>query len=220
MAGIGKTTFAIHWAHHVAKHFEDGQLYLNLHGFDSSVSAMTPADALGALLYSLGLSAGHIPDDLDARAGMYRSVLKLPSVLTARETLERRLGVDRVAAEPEAVEEIIQLCGRLPLALAIVATRAAAHSDFTLASIATDLRRTWGRLDAFATVGVATDARTVFSWSYRHLTPQARRLFRLLSLQPASDITVAASASLLGDAPETANRLMAELTSTALITEH
>jgi len=44
--------------------------------------------------------------------------------------------------------------------------------------------------------------------------------FRLLSLQPAADITVAASASLLGDAPEAASRLMAELTSTALITEH
>jgi DNA-binding SARP family transcriptional activator len=272
MAGIGKTAFAIHWAHHVAKHFEDGQLYLNLHGFDSSASAMTPADALGTLLYSLGLPAGHIPDDLDVRAGIYRSVLagkhvlivldnardveqvrpllpgspgclviatsrsplaglamtegarlltlKLPSVVTAREMLERRLGVDRVAAEPEAVEEIIQLCGRLPLALAFVAARAAAYSDFTLASIATDLRRTWGRLDAFGTAGVDTDARTVFSRSYRHLTPQACRLFRLLSLQPAADITVAASASLLGDEPVTASRLIAELISTALITEH
>jgi hypothetical protein len=81
MAGIGKTTFAIHWAHHVAKHFEDGQLYLNLHGFDSSASALTPADALGVLLYSLGLPAGHIPDDLDARAGLYRSVLAGKHVL-------------------------------------------------------------------------------------------------------------------------------------------
>src|SRR6516164_757691 len=272
MPGIGKTAFAIHWAHHVAKHFEDGQLYLNLHGFDSCASAIPAADALGTLLCSLGLPAGHVPHDLDARAGLYRSVLagkhvlivldnardveqvrpllpgspgclviatsrsplaglamsegarlltlKLPSVFTARETLERRLGVDRVAAEPEAVEEIIQLCGRLPLALAIVATRAAAHPDFTLASIATDLRRTRGRLDAFGTPGVAADARTVFSWSYRHLTPQASRLFRLLSLQPAADITAAASASLLGEAPETANRLMAEMTNTALITEH
>jgi DNA-binding SARP family transcriptional activator len=272
MAGIGKTTFAIHWAHHVAKHFEDGQLYLNLHGFDASASPMIPADALGALLYSLGLPAEHIPDDLDAKACMYRSVLagkhvlilldnardveqvrpllpgspgclviatsrnplaglamtegawlltlKLPSVLTARETLERRLGADRVTAEPAAVEEIIQLSGRLPLALAIVAARAAAHPDFTLASIASDLRRTRGSLDAFGTAGVAADARTVFSWSYHHLTPQACRLFRLLSLHPAADITVAASASLLGDAPEPASRLMAELTSTALITEH
>jgi DNA-binding SARP family transcriptional activator len=272
MAGIGKTTFAIHWAHLVAKHFEDGQLYLNLHGFDASASAMTPADALGALLYSLGLPAGQIPGDLDARASLYRSVLagkhvlivldnardvqqvrpllpgspgclviatsrnplaglamtegawlltlKLPSVLTARETLERRLGVNRVAAEPEAVDDIIQLCGRLPLALAVVAARAAAHSDFTLASIATDLQRTRGRLDAFGAAGIADDARTVFSWSYHHLTPEACRLFRLLSLHPATDITIAASASLLGDAPETASRLMAELTSTALITEY
>jgi DNA-binding SARP family transcriptional activator len=210
MAGIGKTTFAIHLAHHLAKHFEDGQLYLNLHGFDSSASATPPADALGTLLCSLGLPAGHVPHDLDARAGLYRSVLAGKHVLIVLDN----------AAEPEAVEEIIHLCGRLPLALAIVAARAAAHPDFTLASIATDLRRTRGRLDAFGTAGVAADVRTVFSWSYRHLTPQACRLFRLLSLQPAADITFAASASLLGDAPETANRLMAELTSTALITEH
>ncbi len=272
MAGIGKTTFAIHWAHRVAKHFEDGQLYLNMHGFDASGSAMAPADALGVLLSSLGLPAGHIPDGLDARAGLYRSVLagkrvllvldnardveqvrpllpgspgclviatsrnplaglamtegarlvtlKLPSMLTARETLERRLGAGRIAAEPEAAEEIIQRCGRLPLALAMVAARATAHPDFTLASIAAELRRTQGRLDAFGTAGVAADARAVFSWSYRHLSSQACRLFRSLSLHPASDITIAAAASLLGTPPEEAGRLMAELTSTALITEH
>jgi DNA-binding SARP family transcriptional activator/tetratricopeptide (TPR) repeat protein len=272
MAGIGKTTFATHWAHRVAKHFADGQLYLNLRGFDSSDSAMAPADALRALLYSLGVPAGHIPDDLDARAGLYRSALagkrvlivldnardaaqvrpllpgsagclviatsrnpltglamtegarlltlNLPSPLTARETLERRLGAGRVAAEPEAAEEIIALCGRLPLALAIVSARAAAHPGFTLASIAADLRRTRGRLDAFGAAGVAADARTVFSWSYHHLSPPACRLFRLLSLQPAADITAAASASLLGAAPAQASRLLAELTSTSLITEH
>jgi hypothetical protein len=67
---------------------------------------------------------------------------------------------------------------------------------------------------------VADDARTVFSWSYRQLSPQACRLFRLLSLRPATDITTAAAASLLGALPEEANRLMTELTSTALITEH
>jgi DNA-binding SARP family transcriptional activator len=49
MAGIGKTTFAIHLAHHVARHVKDGQLYLDLRGFDSSVSPATPADALRAL---------------------------------------------------------------------------------------------------------------------------------------------------------------------------
>src|SRR4029077_8126844 len=68
--------------------------------------------------------------------------------------------------------------------------------------------------------GVAADARTVFSWSYLHLGPEGRRLFRLLSLHPAADITAAASASLLGVPPDDAKRLIAELTSTALLTEH
>jgi tetratricopeptide (TPR) repeat protein len=146
--------------------------------------------------------------------------LNLPSVPTARGNLERRLGADRVAAEPEAVEEIIRWCGRLPLALAIVSARAAAHPDFTLASVAADLRRTQGRLDAFGAAAVAADARTVFSWSYHHLGPRAGRLFRLLPLQPAADITAAAAASLLGGPPDEANRLMAELASTGLIAEH
>jgi DNA-binding SARP family transcriptional activator/tetratricopeptide (TPR) repeat protein len=271
MAGIGKTTFAVHWAHHVARHFQGGQLYLDLRGFDASGSATSPADALYILLCSLGVPAGHIPDGLDARAGMYRSVLAKQRVLivldnardgrqvrpllpgspgclviatsrnpltglamtdgarllrldllslpTAREALERRLGSDRVAAEPGAVEEIIRLCGRLPLALAIVAARAA-HPGFTLAAIAADLRRTQGRLDGFDAAGVAAGARTVFSWSYRHLSPRACRLFRLLSLQPTGDIAAAASASLLGVRPDEARRLIAELTSTALLTEH
>jgi hypothetical protein len=144
--------------------------------------------------------------------------LRLPSVSTARETLERRLGADRVAAEPEAVEDIIRLCGQLPLALAIVSARAA-HPGFTLDSIAAELQRTKTRLDALGPAGVPADARTVFSWSYHHLSPQACRLFRLLSLHPAADITAAASASLLGVPPDEANRLMAELTNTSLLTE-
>jgi hypothetical protein len=62
--GIGKTTFAIHWAHQIAKHFADGQLYVNLRGFDSSGSAAAPVDALHTLLYSLGVPASYIPDGL------------------------------------------------------------------------------------------------------------------------------------------------------------
>lgn len=67
---------------------------------------------------------------------------------------------------------------------------------------------------------INADARTTFSWSYHYLSPQARRLFRMLSLQPATDITAAGSASLLGVPPEAAGRLIAELTNISLITEH
>jgi predicted ATPase len=69
MAGIGKTAFAIHWAHRVAKRFQDGQLYIDLRGFGPSDPAAPPADALRTLLYSLGIPARDIPDGLDARAG-------------------------------------------------------------------------------------------------------------------------------------------------------
>ncbi len=116
------------------------------------------------------------------------------------------------------MEEIIRLCGQLPLALAIVSARAA-HPGFSLASISAELQRTQSRLDALGPAGVAADARTVFSWSYHHLSPQAGRLFRLLSLHPAADITAAASASLLGVYPDEANRLMAELANTSLLSE-
>lgn len=74
-AGVGKTTFAVHWAHGVAEHFPDGQLYLNLRGFDRSHDVVPPAEALRTLLYAVGASAPSIPEPLDARAGLYRSLL-------------------------------------------------------------------------------------------------------------------------------------------------
>jgi hypothetical protein len=222
MPGVGKSTFAIHGAHHIAKHFADGQLYIDLRGFDPSGSATAPVDVLHVLLYSLGVLPSYVPDGLDARAGLYRSVLAgkrvlivldnardvqqvrpllpgspgclvivtsrnplaglamtdgarrltldLPSPATARATLERRLGAGRVAAEPDAVKELIQLCGRLPLALAIVCARVS-NPGFTLASIAADLQRTQGRLEAFGVAGAAADARTVVLPSPRPASP-------------------------------------------------
>ncbi len=117
------------------------------------------------------------------------------------------------------MDEIVNLCGRLPLALAIVAARAAAHPDFSLADIAADLRQAQGSLDAFDTAGGAADARTVFSWSYHLLSPDAARLFRLLSLQSGADITAAACASMLGLSVQQTRLLIAELRDTALLTE-
>lgn len=74
MAGIGKTALALRWAHRVADRFRDGQLYLNLRGYDDA-EAVDPADALHTFLEALGVPAGRIPAGLDARTGLYRSVL-------------------------------------------------------------------------------------------------------------------------------------------------
>ncbi|GAB3399329.1 AfsR/SARP family transcriptional regulator [Flindersiella endophytica] len=75
MAGVGKTTLALHWAHHAAERFPDGQLYVNLRGYEPSQSPMSRSDAIGLLLEAFGFSQQHLPADLDAQVGLYRSQL-------------------------------------------------------------------------------------------------------------------------------------------------
>jgi DNA-binding SARP family transcriptional activator/tetratricopeptide (TPR) repeat protein len=270
MAGIGKTALAVHWAHQVAGEFPDGQLYVNLRGFDPSGAQMAPDEALRGFLDALGVPAQRVPHGLEAQAGLYRSLLRGRRVLVlldnardvgqvrpllpaspgclvivtsrhqltglitthgataltiqafspdeARDALARRLGHDRLAAEPEAVAEIVGLSAGLPLATALVAARATAFRDLPLAVIAGELRDERTRLDALSVNDVATDLRTVFSWSYRLLSPPASRLFRMLSVHGGPEFSRHAAASLAG-LPETEIRpLLAELTGARLIT--
>ena len=69
MAGIGKTTLAVHWAHQVADRFPDGQLYVNLRGFDPTGAVVTPEEAIRSFLDALGVPPTRIPAGLDAQAG-------------------------------------------------------------------------------------------------------------------------------------------------------
>src|SRR6202050_3365688 len=138
--------------------------------------------------------------------------LDVLTVAEARDMLTERLGADRVAAEPEAADELIGLCARLPLALAITAARAVTHPGFTLAALTAELRDAKGRLDALSTGEDATDVRAVLSWSYQSLQPPAARMFRLLGLHPGPEITAAAAASLAGTGMVVARRLLRELT--------
>ncbi|MER6526364.1 tetratricopeptide repeat protein [Streptomyces sp. NPDC001508] len=144
---------------------------------------------------------------------------RLPAA-EARESLTRRLGADRVLADPAAVDEIVTRCAGLPLALAVVATRAAAHPHFALAAIADELRTTQGSLDAFTDADPAGDVRAVLSWSYRALSPDAARLLGLLSLHPGPDITLPGAAAVADDDPAAVRCLIAELTRAHLLTEH
>jgi len=80
-AGVGKTALALHWAHRVADQFPDGQLHVNLRGFDLSQSVMTPNDALRAFLDALAVPPQRIPTSLDAQTGLYRSMLAGKRVL-------------------------------------------------------------------------------------------------------------------------------------------
>jgi DNA-binding SARP family transcriptional activator/tetratricopeptide (TPR) repeat protein len=282
MAGVGKTTLAVHWAHQVADRFPDGQLYVNLRGFgaarepdrdhsEPSGTVMTPAEAIRGFLDAFEVSPHRIPASLDAQAALYRSLLAGRRVLVvldnardsdqvrpllpgspgclvivtsrnqltslvaagahpvtldlispadARDFLARRLGAARVAAEPDAVDTIVTACGGLPLALAIVAARAAAHPQFPLAATAADLTRTGDRLDALTGADPTTDVRAVFSWSYQTLNPAAAKLFRYLALHPGPDVTVTAAASLDGRPTRNVRPLLAELTRAHLIEQH
>lgn len=140
----------------------------------------------------------------------------------AGDLLARRLGRHRVAAEPRAVRNVIELCGRLPLALVIVAAQALTHPGMALDTLTAQLfdsRRERAVMNAPAGSDPTTDPKAVFSWSYRTLSPPAAELFRLLSLHPGRDIGVAAAACLVALPPAEAGTMLSELTEAALVTE-
>jgi DNA-binding SARP family transcriptional activator/tetratricopeptide (TPR) repeat protein len=157
---------------------------------------------------------------LVAGDGAHPITLDLLSTVEAHELLTRRVGPDRVAAEPDAVDQIIARSARLPLALSIVAARAATHPGFPLHTLADELRAAHGGLDAFAGGEASSDLRAVFSWSYRALGDGAAGLFRLLGLHPGPDLTAPATASLAGVPIRRVRPLLDELTRAHLITEH
>jgi DNA-binding SARP family transcriptional activator/tetratricopeptide (TPR) repeat protein len=270
-AGVGKTALALHWAHEAKHRFADGQLYVNLRGFDASSAPVAPADAISLLLESLDMPASRIPQRLDAQAGLYRSLLAgrqmlivldnardeaqvrplLPGVPTcavlvtgrgelaglvaaegarpltldilseteARQLLESHLGDERVAAEAAEVAELVALCARLPLALAIIAARAALRPFFPLASLVAGLRDSRQRLDWLDSGDQAADVRAVFSWSYRLLGEPAARMFRLLGAHPGPDISATTAASLAAVSGPEARAALSDLTRANLLQE-
>jgi tetratricopeptide (TPR) repeat protein/transcriptional regulator with XRE-family HTH domain len=75
MAGVGKTTFAVHAAHRLAAFFPDGQIFLRLHAHTPGQRPVEPAEALANLLLTAGVAAEQIPPALEARMGLWRTHL-------------------------------------------------------------------------------------------------------------------------------------------------
>ncbi|MFI2364546.1 BTAD domain-containing putative transcriptional regulator [Promicromonospora sp. NPDC019610] len=266
--GVGKTATVLHWAHRASDHFPDGTLYVNLRGYFPTNTPLAPAVAVRQFLDALGVPPARIPDDADAQAALYRSVLAdrrvlvvldnardveqvrplLPGgrrcvvVVTSRnrlgglvavegaarlaletlpsaeaeDVLAARLGAARLAAEPEAVRELLTLCGGLPLAHVIVAERAAARAGAPLAGLVRELHRS--RISALS-AGRDHAARSVFSWSYRALGADAAAVFRLLGLHPGPHVTVPSVASLGALPRDRARAAVAELERASLLIE-
>jgi len=268
-AGIGKTALAVHWAHQVRDRFPDGQLHVNLHGFDHDRQPLKPGEALELLLRSLGLAASEIPANDEAQARVYRTLLAdrrllvlldnaasaeqvrplLPGspsccvVVTsrnrlgdlvardgahalpldlllpaeARTLLSRALGADRVATDERAVDELIRLCGSLPLALRVAAARLAGDPGLRPADLVAEMTE-GNRLEALEPDDDDNSPlRTAFSVSYRVLAPTARRLFRLLGLFPGPHLTAEVAAALLDVPLQPTRRLLSALAAAHLI---
>ncbi|MFB9246884.1 tetratricopeptide repeat protein [Sphaerisporangium melleum] len=158
--------------------------------------------------------------DLIVTQGAHPLTLDPLPAAEAEELLVRRLGVDRVRAEPEAAAEIIARCGRLPLALSVVAARAAVHPAFALRALAGELRDIEADLGALGTGDGPADVRAVFSWSYRAVSAPAARLFRLLGLHFGADVTAQVAAALAGASLAEVRPLLAELARSHLVSEH
>lgn len=186
-AGIGKTTLAVYWAHQVSDRFPDGQLYVDLRGFDPATPSLAASEAIRGFLEAFDVPESRIPAGLDARAALYRSLLAKKRVLImldgaedaeqvrpllpgspgclvvvtsrkplvslvasfgarpitlgalssddAHEFLGRLLGPRRVAAEQDAVTELIERCNRSPLALSTAAAHAAMSPSLRLSAL-------------------------------------------------------------------------------------
>lgn len=271
-AGVGKTALALQWAHGAADRFPEGQLHVNLRGFDADATALAPADALRGFLVALGVSPRAIPTAQDERAALYRSLLAgrrvlvvlddardadqvgplLPGaagcvvVVTSRHQLSalvashgarhvalgllspaasydlllRRIGPDRMSAEPEAAREIVERCAGLPLALAIVGARAATRPTFQLTALADELRRADRDRSLEPFDSGSLELTSVLSASYRALPAETARIFRLLGLHPGPDVTPALAASLAGCDMQRARRSLATLAEVNLVAEH
>jgi tetratricopeptide (TPR) repeat protein len=135
---------------------------------------------------------------LAARDGARRVAVDVLAAPEALALLGEVLGA-RVHAEPAAAEELVRLCGGLPLALRLAAERVNTRPHHTIADLVRELENEYDRLDLLAARDDKSSAvRATFSWSYWALDGDAARMFRLLGLHPGPEMGAGAAAALAG----------------------
>ncbi|MFB9660931.1 BTAD domain-containing putative transcriptional regulator [Glycomyces mayteni] len=230
MAGVGKTATAVHWARRIAADYPDGQLYLNLRG-RTALPPLAPAEALAALLRSLGRTGDQVPADPDEAAARLRTATAgrrllvllddaesaaqiaplLPAgpgslvIATSRDRLDDLAphGAHRLRLAPLAPADATALLKAL-----MRLPRAADRPDLA------DLARAAGYLPLALRLAAANPDRpgapaegvaAVFDRSYRALPEDARRILRLLAPVPVRSLSTEAAGVLAGLDPTAAD---------------
>jgi DNA-binding SARP family transcriptional activator len=267
MAGIGKTTLALHAAHRLAEQYRDGQLFLDLHGYTQGRAPYPPEEALDVFLRALGTPAQQIPPRLEARAALYRQRLVGTKTLIVLDnasdeaqvrpllpggsgclvlvTSRRRLkglddahslpldllppadavallravaGTNRFPAHDPLADEVVNLCGRLPLAVRIAGALLRHRPAWSLEYLAELLRDQHRRVPNL--YDGERDLATTFGLSYTSIDERHQRLFRLLGLVPGADVDAYGAAALQKSDPANASRLLEDLVDHNLLTEY
>lgn len=267
VAGVGKTSLAVHWAHQAADRYPDGRLFADLAGYDERQGLASAAEILSQFLRSLGVHSRRIPERPAERAALYRSILSdrrvlvvldnagsfeqvhplLPSssgctaLITSREQLQSlvvapprariRLGVlpqtdalallsgivgqDRVAAAPADAARVVEFCDRLALAVRVAGARLASKPHWTIGRMADRLSDEGQRLDELSHGDARV--RAGLDLSYRHLKPDAARMYTMLGMLDVPDFAAWVGAALLGIPIEQAEELIEQLVDMQLL---
>jgi tetratricopeptide (TPR) repeat protein len=258
MPGVGKTTLAVELAHHLAPHYPDAQLLVDLQAH--SGPPLAPRDALLRLLGGLGIELPRTPDlpscvdlwrrwtaghrallvlDDAASAEQVRPLLPTGSgclvVVTSRTRLpglesshrlsldvlqldqaftlvSRIVGDSRATGQRDAVEEVARLCGYLPLAVRIAASRLRDRPAWSADHLARQLKN---GLTELKTGDRSVEA--AFSLSYAQLTTAQQRFFRCLGVFPGVEIDEYAAAALADLRPAAAADLLEQLVDVHLL---
>ncbi|MGH3353574.1 MAG: AfsR/SARP family transcriptional regulator [Nocardioides sp.] len=156
---------------------------------------------------------------LASREGAKRIALDMLTAAESEDFLRQRLA--ERASDEEAVRVLADMCGHLPLALAVAAERCSRHPDVSLADLVAELSGESSGLSALETADdPLTDLRAVFSWSYDALDEESRAMFRRTAVHPGSDLSVPSAAALAGVGTGSARRLLDRLAEANLLREH
>ncbi|MFI9235335.1 ATP-binding protein [Streptomyces sp. NPDC053079] len=172
------------------------------------VSPLLPGSPVHRVLVTSRHALGDLPGSRIVDLGVLEPAEATD--LIVRTLRMRRPSDTRAQDEPQAVGDLAELCGRLPLALAVVASILAGDPDLPVGELTATLRDRATRLDELS-YGGSDSVTAAFELSYAGLAPEEARMFRLLSLNPGQQVSVEAAAAVAGRSVPQARKLLRSL---------